>query len=116
MRKRNEKNENRKIVEFETEFGKCERKQSKFVFRGLKSKRQKNDHFFVFKYYKRKITLCQPIWLRFSNLKVSKLHMIGIYCLILQPFYYEANLNIPQKHIDFFIHSLKLKPRAMVGG
>ena len=87
------KDENDKIV----------KQQSKLTFNGI-HKSYTNYDSYTFK--QNEILMNKPIYLGFSVLELSKLHMYETYYDILQPFFGQENLHLHYMDTDSFVLSV----------
>ena len=90
------KDDNEKIV----------KQQSKLTFNGI-HKSYENYDSYTFK--QNEITMDKPLYLGFSVLELSKLHMYETYYDILQPYFGQENLQLHYMDTDSFVLSVNTK-------
>ena len=90
------KDDNEKIV----------KQQSKLTFNGI-HKSYENYYSYTFK--QNEILMDKPIYLGFSVLELSKLHMYETYYDILQPYFGQENLQLHYMDTDSFVLSINTK-------
>ena len=82
------------------------KQQSKLTFNGI-HKNYENYDSYTFK--KNEVLMDKPIYLGFSVLELSKLHMYETYYDILQPYFGEENLQLHYMDTDSFVLSVNTK-------
>ena len=82
------------------------KQQSKLTFNGI-HKNYENYGSHTFK--KNEITMDKPIYLGFTLLELSKLHMYETYYDILQPYFGQENLQLHYMDTDSFVLSVNTK-------
>ena len=82
------------------------KQQSKLTFNGI-HKSYENCDSYTFKY--NEVLMDKPIYVGFSVLELSKLHMYETYYDILQPYFGQKNLHLKYMDTDSFVLSVNTK-------
>ena len=90
------KDDNKKII----------KQQSKLIFNGIHKSYENYDSYTL---KQNEILIDKPIYLGFSVLELSKLHMYSTYYGILQPYFGQENLQIHYMDTDSFVLSVNPK-------